>query len=519
MSSGLIALLAPLVAAGEPIGPHHEHLMDPPAVPTRSAVRPPSPPTPGPDVWVYGYWPYWAGGVSDLDWDRLTHVAIFNVDMNSDGSVSSTSYWTSNAAEAMALAEPYGVKVHLTLTCFDDNVMAAVLPSASRRATLVETLGELVDDYGAHGVSVDCEGMDSDLRDDLTDFVRELDARVDEVTVALPAVDWSSAYDYAELSKHSYLFIMGYGYHWSGSDPGPVAPLYAGDLWSDWTLSWSVEDYLSKGVPKDRLIMGMPLYGRDWPSTSTDVPGTATGTSSSITMVSAVAEVDAYGRNYDTVSETVYYFPDSRSQVWYDDTESVQKKVRYAVDEGLLGVGFWALNYEGGDPDFWAMMDDETTSPDDGGTDGGTDGGGDGGDGGTDGGGVDTDATPSDALTAYAGDDVLAYPGELVYLAGQGEGAANLQYRWSQSAGPPVQFSDASSQLPSFTAPAESGNLQFELVVFNAGDESAPDMVTVAVARSDIGSSFAPDKGCGVPTPMSAAWLLGLFGAVLRRRQ
>ena len=37
-------------------------------------------------------------------------------------------------AEAVALAAPHGVRVHLTLTCFDDAIMAAVLPDATRRA-------------------------------------------------------------------------------------------------------------------------------------------------------------------------------------------------------------------------------------------------------------------------------------------------------------------------------------------------------------------------------------------------
>lgn len=331
------------------------------SVPLR--VHPKLPPGPPPEVWVYGYWAYWAGDLEDLDWSRLSHVAIFNVDMNSDGTVSTKSHWTDNAATAMALAEPYGTKVHLTLTCFDDDVMESVLPSASKRAVLVDELGSLVDAYGAHGVSVDCEGMPKALKADLVTFVQELNERVDEVTVATPAVDWRGAYDYDELALASDgLFIMGYGYHWSSSDPGPVAPLHGGDPWSSYSLAWTVDDYLSNGCPADKIILGLPLYGREWPSTDNSVPGTATASSSAVIMSTARGYESTYGRSYDTVTDTPYLFRSSTSQLWYDDIESIDAKIGWAVDEDLLGVGFWALNYEGGDPEFWQMVSDHTGS-------------------------------------------------------------------------------------------------------------------------------------------------------------
>ena len=353
MFQALALALSAAAQAAAPSGPHHEQLLNPPELPLRSPARPPAdppsgptaPPTAGPDVWVYGFLAYWTDGPDALDWDRLTHVAIFNVDLNSDGSVDGDSYWHAWAPEAVALAEPYGVKIHLTLTCFSDSVMDAVLPNPSVRGRTVEALGELVDEYGAHGVNIDCEGMDSYLRDDLVDFVAEVGDRVGEVTVATPAIDWNGSYDYDALAAASDgLFIMGYGYHWSSGDPGPVAPLHGGDPWSDYSLSWSVDDYIYYGAPPDKIILGLPLYGRDWPSTSNAIPGDATGDGSAVVMSTAVDEAEIYGRNYDAVTDTPYYFPDSRSQVWYDDTDSIREKVSYAVGEGLLGVGFWALN-------------------------------------------------------------------------------------------------------------------------------------------------------------------------------
>jgi GH18 family chitinase len=313
---------------------------------------------------VFGYYAPWSGTLDELRWDRLTHLAVFWVDLNSDGTVSDTHNWHTHGPRAVALAAPHGVKVQLSLTCFDDAVMNAVLPSASRRATLVSTLGDLVDLYGADGVSVDCEGMDAGRRAELVALVTELKARVAEVSVALPAVDWSDAYDEAALSRVAdQLFIMGYDYHWGGGDPGPVAPLYGGGIWSSWSLDRTVRDTLATGADPAKIVLGLPLYGRTWPTADTSVPGRSTGTASSVTFTSGAALMATHGRLYDSSTETPYAFPSSRSQTWCDDTPSLQPKIRHAIDAGLGGIGFWALNYEDGDPAFWAMVEAETTLP------------------------------------------------------------------------------------------------------------------------------------------------------------
>ena len=231
-----------------------------------------------PDITVYGYWPYWGDPLNTVPWDQMTHVAIFDVELNSDGTLGQTSRWHDNAADAVALAAPYGVKVHLCITSFSDSTMSSVLSSASKRADVINELADLVDMYSAHGVNVDFEGLDYDLKTEFVSFVQELSAQVDEVYVATPPIDWSGSYDYDELAFASDgLFIMGYNYHWSGGDPGPNAPLYDSATWGSYGLDWTVTDHMTWGAPADSLVLGLPLYGYDCPSTSNSVPGTATG--------------------------------------------------------------------------------------------------------------------------------------------------------------------------------------------------------------------------------------------------
>ncbi len=329
----------------------------------RSAAPPPPPdePSPGPQVTVYGYWPYWGDDLQTIAWDQLSHLAIFNVDLQGDGSLDDQHHWTDHATEAVALGQKYGVKIHLTVTCFDDKTAADFFPSASRRSAAVAELAQLVEAYGADGVNIDVEGLNSEHKDQLTAFTQELSMAVDEVFLATPAIDWSGAYDYDALAAASDgLFIMAYGYHYSDGDPGPNSPLHGGDPWSDYAISWTVDDYRIYGAPDDKIIVGLPLYGRNWPTTDNSVPGEATDEGSSVTWVSAISQCESYGRLWDEVTSTPYCFPDSTHQLWYDDVQSLEDKIAWSVDQGLQGVGFWAVTYEDGDPALWELVDELT---------------------------------------------------------------------------------------------------------------------------------------------------------------
>ena len=483
-------------------GPHADHLatfgQGTPLPPRPPQSAPPPGDVPRPDVTVYGYHAYWSGSPLDVDLDRLTHIAIFNVGLSSDGSLSSTDRWTDWAAELVPLAHARGVKVHLCVTSFDDTTTNAVLSSSTRRAAAASALASLVNDYGADGVNVDIEGMDAAQKENLIAFVQALKAVVPEVILATPAVDWSGAYDYDVLARESDgLFIMGYDYHWSGGDPGPVGPLYGGGAWSAYSQDWSVTDYRDSGTPDDKIILGLPLYGREWPTASSAVPGTATGSGSSVLMYAAVEEAETSSPLFDATPRSSDLRTSSR-QLWYDDLDNVRERIAWAVDEGLQGVGFWALGYESDPPAFWSMVTDETAF-DDGDDTGGGGGGGEGG---------------GEPPVAYAGLPIVAYPGDTVILDGSPsydpEGA-DLSFRWTQVQGTTVAISLAQTANPQITLDT-AGVYAFELLVSDGVLFSEPDVVDVVVVDPDAGGKL--DLGCATARAVPGR-RLGLLGAAL----
>jgi spore germination protein len=332
------------------------------------------------NVEVIGYLAYWVDGIEDLRYDVLTQVNYFSAELEADGSISSLHGWGDEASEQLvALAHAQGCRVCLVATNFDDDELHTLLSSPANRATAVDNLVSEVVAMNADGVDLDFEGMDTEDKPHLTAFTQELQAALEAalpspwLTLATPAVDWGGAYDYDELMYASDgLFFMGYGYHWSGGDPGPLAPKEGSTLWGPYSLAWTIEDYIEYGGVLEGIFMGLPLYGRDWPSVDDAIPGEATDTSDAIVYTSANADADVYGSQWEPESTTPYYmFEDGGwHQVWYDHADSLLSKIELVADYGIGGFGFWALNYDGNDDELWdgiaAMVgDDDDDAADD----------------------------------------------------------------------------------------------------------------------------------------------------------
>ncbi len=429
--TALTSLALASVPTLDPIEPVHlEHSIEalPAMAPTSHLV-----PSEGEHhVTVYGYIPNWIDRPLDVDFDSMTHVAWFDVGLDTDGNVTNTSSWESIAEDLVARAHEHGTKVHLCVTVFDDTTHRAILNDPSKRANAVAGLASLVEEYGADGINIDFEGLQRDLKEQFVVFTREMSDAVDELFVATPLWDGDGSYDFDELAAASDgLFIMGYDAHTDGSSPGPVGPYEPGDLWpSEFNLTWSLDDYRTWGTPDDKIIMGLPLYGREWPATSDSIPAPYMGDASPLSLVDVLDRAASFDYRYEEYSQSAWAFTGD-SQIWYDDLDSLRFKMEWALGEDIQGIGFWAVGYEAGDPEFWDIVDEltmsvpipeedsdtglgGTTGTDDGvgtasgGTDGasadgvGTDGGS--GDGVTDGGSTDGGFTDGDGGSAGGGE-------------------------------------------------------------------------------------------------------------------
>ena len=453
------------------------------------------PPTPSEGVHtstVYGYMQGTSSRVSSIDLDSLTHIAWHAVYWDSEGNITNTAAWAEVAPTLVAQAHAVGTRVHINLMP-ESSTHDDVLLNPTRRANAVSQLAALVDTYGADGVSIDIEGMDSDLKEQLVDFTRELRAEVPEVIVATPLIDWSGSYDYDELAAASDgLFVMGYDSHGSWSGPGPISMMDDGGIWPYWTLPHSLdEEYRLWGAPDDKIIMGLPLYGGIWTTPSMDYPALdeASEFYNHWSMSELLDAAEVHGRRFEEHSVSAWMWDASTlRQFWYDDPETLEVKMSWALDEGLQGIGFWEVSYATGEPEFWDMVDDLTMTeeeedpviPDDSGS-------------------PDDPATPDDTGTP----DDTAAPDDTGIIGddgGTGSGSG-----------------DDGGSTGDDGAGSSGGGTD--------GGSGTSDGVLGSDDEDDTGVETDTSKGCGcASTPASshsgAAWLLvGMAGFLQRRRR
>ncbi len=321
---------------------------------------------------VYGWHPYWSNGSqTNYDWAGLTDLCYFAYEVNSaTGNASNTHGWAT--AQVVTDAQSNGVNVTLCATLFSGHT--AFLASASAKQTLISNLISLVQSRNAHGINIDFEGMGSSNTAGFTAFMIDLCNQMhaavagSEVSIALYSVDWSGVFDMAALNPYVDLFIiMGYDYYYSGSTTaGPESPLYNFQTSYNYTLTKSITYYLKQGASRSKLLLGLPYYGREWSTAAGTAPSSTSGSSNTVIYNAFRANANGYysNRHWDVNSFSTW-FPSQRSGQWWqcfvDDAYSMGKRFDIVNQQGIGGIGIWALGYDDGYSDYWNLIRDKFT--------------------------------------------------------------------------------------------------------------------------------------------------------------
>ncbi|MEV4662114.1 glycosyl hydrolase family 18 protein [Micromonospora echinofusca] len=164
------------------------------------------------------------------------------------------------------------------------------------------------------------------------------------------------ATDYAGAAPHlNWIMPMTYDYFGAFNAQGPTAPhspltSYAGipqqGFWSD----AAIQKLKSKGIPSDKLLLGIGFYGRGWTGVTQTAPGgTATGPAPG-TYEQGIEDYKVLKNTCPatgTIAGTAY--AKCGSNWWsYDTPATINGKMTYAKNQGLGGAFFWELSGDTG---------------------------------------------------------------------------------------------------------------------------------------------------------------------------
>ncbi len=323
------------------------------------------------ESYVFGWHPYWSEGMEvNYRWDLLSDISFFSyeVDPMTGDPITVYNWETANVVD-MALEN--GVRVNLCVTLFEQH--DAFFANSSAQQNLIDSLLTLVQNRNAHGVNIDFELVPGDQAEYFNQFLVNLADRFhteipgSQVSIALHAVDWNGIYNIPLLKDHIDLFIiMAYDYYWPGSSlAGPTGQLYMMNTFNR-TIARSIVDYLDAGIPKEKLLCGLPYYGYEWETESDEVPTSTISSGVARTIKTVKANGNGYYSQRNFHSESMcsyynYYSGGSWHQLWIDEEESMKYKYDIVSQLGIAGIGIWALGYDNGYQEMWDLLESTFT--------------------------------------------------------------------------------------------------------------------------------------------------------------
>lgn len=246
---------------------------------------------------------------------------------------------------------------------FDPDKTSILLNSMENRDAFVERLLGFISDKGLNAVNIDFENMHLRDQDQFTQLMAELVYRAHEqdiivsidVTVPDGSDNWSKVFDRQRLGELvDYMMVMTYDQYWASS---PISGTVSGITWMEDNIQ-----KMLKVVPKEKLVLGLPLYTRVWKETlSTSEANAMVAKSTAITMVRAQEIIVEKALNpiWDPINgqNFVHYFDgETIVKIWIEDLKSLQLKAQLAHQYDLAGVACWRRGFEL--PEAWKTIGD-----------------------------------------------------------------------------------------------------------------------------------------------------------------
>ena len=231
---------------------------------------------------------------------------------------------------------------------FSTERAAMVLTDFAVQDQLIEQILQTIRLRGYAGLDVDFEYLPGQLAEAYAAFLGRLQRLLRSqglfVWAAL-APKTSAAQQGLLYEGHNYaavgaavdaVLLMTYEWGYTYGPPMAVAPL---------PNVRAVLDYAVTEIPPEKILLGIPNYGYDWPLPF--VQGVTRAQSISNQRAIELAVERQIAIQYDeTAQSPFFHYTDAAGtvhEVWFEDARSMAAKLRLMAEYGFLGAGFWNL--------------------------------------------------------------------------------------------------------------------------------------------------------------------------------
>lgn len=231
---------------------------------------------------------------------------------------------------------------------FSSQRAADILIAPARQELLIAEVIANMQNKGYRALDVDFEFLGAELAQAYADFIARLRSQLNPlgypVIVALAPKTYAQqpgvlyeGHDYAALGAAAdAVLLMTYEWGYTYGPPMAVAPL---------PQVRRVLEYALTEIPPEKIFLGIPTYGYDWP-----IPyerGVTRASSLSPEQVLSLARDYGVTIQYDENAQAPFFrYTEANGQeheVWFEDARSAQAKLTLAADNRLQGLGLWNL--------------------------------------------------------------------------------------------------------------------------------------------------------------------------------
>lgn len=290
----------------------------------------------------------------------LTYLTIFGYGFTVNGDLIPV-----DDNQLIAYANQFGVGPVMLLSTvtesgtFSTERATIMLSNPEIQAHLINQIVANMNEKGYVGLDIDFEFIEPDLREAYFTFIENMTRRLNaegyfvnvdlapKISADQPGLLYE-AHNYQRIGAIAdTVLVMTYEWGYTYGPPMAVAPLNNVER---------VLNYALTEIPREKILMGIPNYGYDWPLPY-ERGVTAAVTLGNLEAV-RIAQRERSNILFDETAQSPYFYyraGDGRDHVvWFEDARSIAAKLRLGMRLNLRGASYW--NLMRAFPQNWAVV-------------------------------------------------------------------------------------------------------------------------------------------------------------------